>query len=248
VREANIARPAWKVFKAHWSLNGDLSGDDSKSFARELARVCLALCHAPAYQAEHKESLAQDWAHIPIPKSLLVFEALTKVGEQLGFLLNPVSSSTGPLKQVLGELVKSIGAVQKEGGGNVESGDLGVQYSFFGVAQGGWRSRAPLPDEPTLAEWGETTGDLYINDKVFFKNVPELVWRYELGGYPVIKKWLGYRDQGRRPGMNLSLAEVNHLRGMIQRIAAVLKCHAQLNSLYESAVQECFTAEELGLS
>jgi hypothetical protein len=50
---------------------------------------------------------------------------------------------------------------------------------------------------------GDTTGDLYINDAVLFRHVPDRVWHYELGGYPVIKKWLGYRDRGRRPGIPL---------------------------------------------
>jgi Type ISP C-terminal specificity domain len=88
--------------------------------------------------------------------------------------------------------------------------------------------------------------DLFINDTVYFRHVPERVWRYELGGYPVIKKWLGYRDRGRRPGVNLSMQEITHLRSMVHRIAAVLRLHAHLDSLYERACLDCFSAEELG--
>lgn len=44
------------------------------------------------------------------------------------------------------------------------------------------------------------TGDLYIEESVFFANVPEAVWKYELGGYPVLKKRLGYRQADRRGG------------------------------------------------
>jgi hypothetical protein len=73
------------------------------------------------------------------------------------------------------------------------------------------------------------------------------VWRYELGGYPVIKKWLGYRDRGRRPGQPLSVQEVAHLRGMAQRLAAVLRLHATRDSLYERVCQDCFLAEGLGI-
>lgn len=39
--------------------------------------------------------------------------------------------------------------------------------------------------------WGERTGDLFLNDEVHFAHVPEDVWLYQLGGYPVLKKWLG---------------------------------------------------------
>jgi hypothetical protein len=82
---------------------------------------------------------------------------------------------------------------------------------------------------------------------MFFRHVPERVWRYELGGYPVIKKWLGYRDRGRRPGVTLSIQEAGHLRSMVHRLAAVLRLQTSLNGLYERACLECFSAEELGL-
>ena len=96
-------------------------------------------------------------------------------------------------------------------------------------------------------QWGETSGDLAINDSVFFRHVPEAVWKYELGGYPVIKKWLGCRDRGRRPGVPLSVQEVAHLRSMVQRLAAVLRLQPLLDSLYERLSQGSFTAEELGV-
>ena|ERR1017187_10976062 len=106
-----------------------------------------------------------------------------------------------------------------------------IEYSFFGGAQGGWRARSSANDEPMHDEWRDTTGDLYINDAVLFRHVPEKVWRYELGGYPVIKKWLGYRDRGRRPGIPLSVQESAHLRSMVQRLAAILRLHPTLDSL-----------------
>jgi hypothetical protein len=43
-----------------------------------------------------------------------------------------------------------------------------------------------LSDEEPLPAWGEQTEELYIGDEVFLANVPEAVWRYELGGYPVL--------------------------------------------------------------
>ena len=64
-------------------------------------------------------------------------------------------------------------AVPGEAGkGHVTEADLMVEYSFFGGAQGGWRARACSDDEPMYAEWGETTGDLYINDAVIVSACP----------------------------------------------------------------------------
>jgi hypothetical protein len=82
---------------------------------------------------------------------------------------------------------------------------------------------------------------------VFLRHVPELVWRYELGGYPVVKKWLGYRDATRRGGAPLTLAEVDHLRDIVHRLAALLRLHEQLNPIYERASTTAFLAEDLGL-
>jgi len=73
------------------------------------------------------------------------------------------------------------------------------------------------------------------------------VWRYELGGYPVIKKWLGYRHAGRAAGRPLTLPDARHLRSMVQRLAALLVLQEQMDALYEKTAAEAFTAEDLGL-
>ena len=73
------------------------------------------------------------------------------------------------------------------------------------------------------------------------------MWRYELGGYPVLKKWLGYRQASRRNGQPLTLAERQHFRSMIQRIAALFALHQAAAVLYEEAAAMAFTAEELGV-
>jgi hypothetical protein len=246
-RQANLDPEVWSALKKAFALNGDLSCRDALAFARRVARVCLALCHAPQYQAEHRESLAQDWAHVPIPKSRPLFDELVSAGDELAALVNPIASPTKALRKILADDTKALAVPSKVRGGPVREGDLLVEFSYFGGAQGGWRARSSVQGEPMHKEWGETTGDLYINDEVMFRHVPERVWGYELGGYPVIKKWLGYRDRGRRPGVPLSVQESAHLRGMIQRLAAVLRLHATLDSLYERACQDCFSADELGI-
>ena len=63
----------------------------------------------------------------------------------------------------------------------------------------------------------------------------------------MIKKWLGYRDAGRRTGRLLTLAEFEHLLDMVHRISALLLLHRELDTAYERALEEPFTADELGL-
>ena len=72
-----------------------------------------------------------------------------------------------------------------------------------------------LPDAAWSQEWGERTGDLFINAEAHLAHVPEAVWTYQLGGYPVLKKWLGYRQADRHDGKPLSDDERRWLRQMI---------------------------------
>ena len=79
--------------------------------------------------------------------------------------------------------------------------------------------RAALGD--ALPVFGETTFDIYLNDRAFWRNVPAAVWRYKLGGYQVLKKWLSYRERGIL-GRQLEPAEVQHFADTARRIAAIL--------------------------
>ena len=73
----------------------------------------------------------------------------------------------------------------------------------------------------TLPALGETTFDIYLNANAFWRNVPAAVWRYKLGGYQVLKKWLSYRERTilARP---LRPAEVQYFTDTVRRITAAL--------------------------
>ena len=63
--------------------------------------------------------------------------------------------------------------------------------------------------------------DVYLNDAAYWRNIPDAVWNYKLGGYQVLKKWLSYREHKilTRP---LNLKEVQHFYNTARRIAAIL--------------------------
>ncbi len=246
-REANLAEDAWRALKETWSLTGTIGDDEALRIVRTLFSLTLALAHAPQYESDHKDTLAQDWIHLPIPKDRALFEEIGRLGETVGTLLDPAAGASKVLRTLLGSSQRTLAVVASRDGKAVRDSDLVVAYSFFGAAQGAWRERRPQQDEAFETAWGEATGDLHLNDKVSLRNVPERVWRYELGGYPVIKKWLGYRDAGHRPGQPLTLAELQHLREMVHRISALLLLHSELDTAYERALKDPFTADELRL-
>jgi hypothetical protein len=247
-RAANINLEAWKVLRGAWRLPGELLTDaPARQFVGELFRYCLAILHSAQYEADHADALAQDWAHLPIPKDRAQFGELVELGRQIAILLDPAIEADSVVKKILGKSAATIGTSRRRLGGQVNQQDLVVSIAYFGAARGKWAERPYLEGEMQHRAWGESTGDLYINEEVCFANVPDAVWRYELGGYPVLKKWLGYRQASRRKGEPLTLAERQHFRSMIQRIAALLALHEAADALYEKAAAAAFTAEDLGV-
>jgi len=94
---------------------------------------------------------------------------------------------------------------------------------------------AALP--PDAAEiLGETTCDVWLNGRAYWRNIPKNVWEYTLGGYQVIKKWLSYREK-ELLGRSLSVDEARCVTEMARRIAAILLLSPALDANYRAAKQ-----------
>ena len=208
--------------------------------------VCLALCHAPDYQEEHRESLAQDWAHVPIPKDTKLFNEVTAAGDLVARLLDPASDARATIRGLVPN-PDSLAVLTKDRPGKFRLSDLIVTVPHFGGSRGGWSPRPAQVLEEAIEAVGERTGNLRINDGLYFSNVPEPVWLFELGGYPVLKKWLGYRDS------KASRREATHprreghsprYRPESQPFIALLP---RLNALYQRAILNAWTSKEMGL-
>ncbi|MCY4438293.1 MAG: N-6 DNA methylase [Chloroflexi bacterium] len=88
------------------------------------------------------------------------------------------------------------------------------------LRQGETTNRAP-ESVSAASVLGETTYDIYLNDRAYWRNVPANVWHYKLGGYQVLKKWLSYREQTVL-GRPLKPEEVQHFTDTARRIGAIL--------------------------
>jgi Type ISP C-terminal specificity domain/N-6 DNA Methylase len=244
---ANLAPEAWRALSSAWGLTGDLTGEPAALLVADLFHLALALGHSARYQADHQDALAQDWLHLPIPRHLAELRALAALGERVAQLLDPLVDPTLVLRERLGPHLATLAVPTSATGKALREADLTVTISHFGAAPGGWRERSLRPGESLTMSWGTGTGDLHLNSAVYLAHVPAAVWRYELGGYPVVKKWLGYRDAGRRPGRPLTAGELDQLRNIVHRLAALLTLGQDLDQAYERALASPFTAEELGL-
>jgi hypothetical protein len=193
-------------------------------------------------------ALSADWAHLPIPKNIELFEKLVSRGEQITRLLDANRNADDALVAILGrERLAAIGPLRRVDGGNLRPDDLNITISYWGASRGGWKPRNFTIEEAPLAPWGKRTGDLYLNKDAFFSNVPEAVWTYQLGGYPVLKKWLGYRQADRRDDAALTDDERRWFRQTVQRVAALLALEPELDALYQDAAGDSFTVAELGM-
>ena len=119
-------------------------------------------------------------------------------------------------------------------GGNMAGDDFALTASWGHHGQGGTVmpgqgrvvERPYTTDERVafggdVSTLGETTFDIYLNDRAYLRNVPAAVWSYKLGGYQVLKKWLSYRER-KVLGRVLLPEEVQHFTDTARRIAAIL--------------------------
>ena len=215
----------------------------------DLFHHAIAVLHNPQYRAANAGALRMEWPRIPLPGwsttggsadgAAAELAASAARGRQLAALLDSDTPVAGVTSGALTPAMAAIAVpaiVQKSGtdGGNMAGDDFAVTagWGHYGsgdaVMPGQGRivereytaaERAALSDLlPTL---GETTFDIYLNDRAYWRNVPAAVWNYQLGGYQVLKKWLSYREQ-RVLGRALTVEEAQAFAETARRVAAIL--------------------------
>jgi hypothetical protein len=86
---------------------------------------------------------------------------------------------------------------------------------------------------------GETCVDVHLNGDARWSAVPINVWNYTLGGYPVLKKWLSYREftaEPTSPLLHRALRpeEAAYFAQVVRRIAAILLLGPALDASYRA--------------
>ena len=208
----------------------------------DLSHHVLAVLHDPAYREANAGALRMEWPRIPIPgwpdrdeagAAGKLAESAAR-GRQLAALLD---SDTAVLGVTSGALRPDIGVVAVPStthGGNMDGGDFEVTASWghFGSGQAVMPGQGRMVERPYTSEereamgdaisaLGDTTFDVYLNDRAYWRNVPSNVWGYKLGGYQVLKKWLSYRES-KVLGRPLKPEEVQHFAEVGRRVAAIL--------------------------
>ncbi|MGA2661500.1 MAG: type ISP restriction/modification enzyme [Verrucomicrobiota bacterium] len=212
----------------------------------------LAIGYSPAYLAENADGIRQDWPRIPLPDSQTALFASAELGGQVAALLDTengvegvtagklkpefkeiaVLSSTKDLSLTAGWGHAGQNGVTRPGKGKLETRscttDELVSFSGDGALESGVALRLP-----PLSILGRSTHDVFLNESACWRNLPQAVWDYTIGGYQVIKKWLSYRES-ELLGRALTPDETREVTHMARRIAALILVQPELDKNYQA--------------
>lgn len=212
----------------------------------------VAVLHSPAFRTENQGALRQGWPRIPLPASASILKASAELGKEIAALLDLDSNVKGvsvpPLRKDL-QAIAVIGRADKKPL-NPDEGDLDLKVGWGHAGKGG----ATMPGRGKTVEreytaqeskvlsgavvlLGERTIDVYLNDRVYWRNIPSRVWDQTISGYAVIKKWLSYREK-ELLHRSLSVDEARYVTEMARRIAALILLGPQLNENYLAAAKK----------
>ena len=208
---------------------------------KDLFHHVFAVLHDSTYNQVNADALRAEGPRVPLPgwpdgEAEGAAEALAQSaarGRELAQLLDPDTAVPEVTDGALRPSIATIAVPATADGRNMTGEDFamtaGWGHSGSGDAvmpgQGRAVERPYTPTEgaaladaiPTL---GGTTFDIYLNENAFWRNVPAAGWMYKLGGYPVLKKWLSYRER-RVLDRALTPQEVQRFTEIARRIAAI---------------------------
>lgn len=251
---ANLSKAA----RQYLNQFGITSFDRDEQTAGLIWMHALAIGYSPHYLTENRDGIRQDWPRIPLPNSGKLLLESARLGRQLAALLDPESHMDGVTSGSIRPELKSLAVISHAEAKQIDAhrGDLEVSSGWGhldkrGATMPGQGKAIEREYEPAeihgiedcavalgvglddiLGLIGETTFDVYLNEGVYWKNIPSNVWGYLIGGYQVIKKWLSYREE-KVLGRSLTVEEVREVTNMVRRLAAIILLQPQLNSNFQ---------------
>ncbi len=209
--------------------------EETGGVAEDVFFHTLAILHAMAYRAENAGALRQDWPRIPLPNAKASLTASAALGRQVAALLDTEAPVAGVTAGKIRDELRSIAVFQRVDGkpAKPEKGDLDLTAGWGHGGKGG----VTMPGKGKMLRRADSGYDVFLNDVACWRNVPEAVWAYTIGGYQVIKKWLSYREKVLL-GRGLSPEEVRYVTEMARRLAALIALQAELDANYKAVAAD----------
>ena len=208
----------------------------------DLFHHVLAVLHDPAYREANAGALRMEWPRIPLPGwpagdspgAAEELAASAARGRELAQLLDSETPVPGVTTGTLRPEIASIGVPATVDGLNMSGEDFSVTagWGHFGAGDAVMPGQGQVDQRPYTAQerdaqagapetLGDSTVDVYLNARAYWRNIPAAVWNYKLGGYQVLKKWLSYRER-KVLGRALRPEEVQHFTDTARRIGRIL--------------------------
>ena len=180
------------VVERHYEERSNLNKTRTDCFVprKEFAPIDIldyiyAVLHSPSYREKYKEFLKIDFPRVPYPKDLTTFEKLSNLGSQLR-----------QIHLLESEVVDNLITQYPEDGNNVVRKVIAR------------KNDEAISNNDEIASSVAMT--VYINEKQYFANVPEVAWNFYIGGYQPAQKWL--KD---RKGRELNHLDIVHYQKII---------------------------------
>jgi hypothetical protein len=224
--------------------------DTDPDEASNLWMHALAIGYSQAYLEENADGIRGDWPRIPLPKSRDTLLASAALGRQVAALLDVEAPVPGVTAGKIRPELRDIAVFARADGkpAQPDAGDLDVTAGWGHGGKGGVtmpgrgklsERRTSNTEHPTskCGQGSENDGagakawDVWLNDVAMWRNVPDTVWEFTIGGYQVIKKWLSYRE---KPLLDrgLTVDEVRYVTEMARRLAALVALRPALDANY----------------
>lgn len=219
--------------------------------AEDLFYHVVAILHSPAYRLANQGALRQDWPRVPLPADAAALTVSANFGREIAALLDADCKVKGVNEAPFRSELQNLAVIEREGKGSVnpDEGDLELNAGWGHAGKGGATmpgkgkiiERPYTPHEAkalgeSAAVLGEKTLDVYLNDRVYWRNIPIKLWDYTISGYAVIKKWLSYREK-ELLGRGLSVDEARYVTETARRLAALMLMGPQLDDNYRAVVK-----------
>jgi hypothetical protein len=245
-RDGETIRPNLSPPARAWLAALGLPDPDSDRDTAALPWLhALAIGYSPAWLAGNADGIRGDWPRVPLPASAERLRASAALGRRVADLLDPDTPVPGVTAGAIAPALRALAVPTRQGGGTMADADraLTAGWGHAGKAgavmpgRGRTTARDYGPDEADTAAHaallGARTLDVFLNDTAYWRNIPDHVWSFTIGGYQVLKKWLSYREQ-RLLGRALTPAEVRYVRDTARRLAALRLLGPDLDANYRA--------------
>ncbi|NQT18769.1 MAG: N-6 DNA methylase [Planctomycetes bacterium] len=228
--------------RAYLAELGIRDPDDDAETAGLIWMHALAIGYSPAYLTENADGVRQDWPRIPLPKTKKALLKSAELGRRVAALLNTEKPVAGVTCGRIRSELRPVGIVSKTDGGALDPSagelDLTAGWGHDGKERpcmpGKGKCEVRRQEHEQLKKaLGDETLDVYLNKVAYWSNIPRAVWEYRIGGYPVVKKWLSYREKVKL-GRGLKLEEAEYVTEMARRLAALILLQPMLDENYQS--------------